>query len=181
MRYICLHNSNNTFYVEFQAAMDVDNSANFTLMQTNFLDTDAERATGITVKFKKGERYTLKNVYDFCVTNNLSLDVKKNGPGAGTITNILTETGFVISTTTPLTTIANSTAFTRPLATTGGSGTNTNWAITAGTLGTGITINALTGLITGTTSTTAGTRTFTVTVTDSYGNTASKAFTLVVS
>jgi Putative Ig domain len=54
-----------------------------------------------------------------------------------------------------------------------------NFAVTSGALPTGTTLNATSGIISGTTSA-AGTFTFTVTVTDAVGNTGSQTFQIIV-
>jgi hypothetical protein len=69
-------------------------------------------------------------------------------------------------------------AYAQTLAATGGSGSYT-FSITAGTLPAGLTLNASTGAITGT-PTAAGPGTFTVTVTDGAGSSASRAYAVDV-
>ncbi|WP_433040426.1 putative Ig domain-containing protein [Dactylosporangium sp. CS-033363] len=54
------------------------------------------------------------------------------------------------------------------------------WSVTAGSLGGGLSLNASTGTIAGSPAGTVGPRSFTATVTDAYGVTASQAFTLTV-
>ena len=63
---------------------------------------------------------------------------------------------------------------------TGGT-TNYTWSITSGSLPTGLSLNAATGAITGTVGAGATSQTFTVTLTDADGVTASKSFTLTIS
>lgn len=65
------------------------------------------------------------------------------------------------------------------LAAAGGSGTYTAWAVTAGTLPSGITLDSATGVLSGT-PTTAGSSTVTIEVTDSDGATTNKQFTIDV-
>ncbi|MEY4173196.1 MAG: hypothetical protein RI900_361 [Actinomycetota bacterium] len=73
---------------------------------------------------------------------------------------------------------ATATAYSQMLAATGGRMSYT-WALAAGALPSGITLNATTGLLSGT-PTVAGTSNFTVRVTDASAATATKAFTVVV-
>ncbi|GAA2014282.1 DUF11 domain-containing protein [Nakamurella flavida] len=54
-----------------------------------------------------------------------------------------------------------------------------SWALTAGSLPTGLTLNSSTGQLTGT-PTTAGSSTFTLAVTDAFGQTASRPYTVTV-
>ncbi|HJV36058.1 Ig domain-containing protein, partial [Geomonas sp.] len=93
-----------------------------------------------------------------------------NQPGALTITS-----------TSPLPGGTVSSAYSQTLTATGGT-TPYSWAVTAGALPAGLSLNASTGLISGT-PTTAGTANFTVTVTDSAvptAATASTAFALTI-
>ncbi|HVP00135.1 MAG TPA: Ig domain-containing protein [Bryobacteraceae bacterium] len=70
------------------------------------------------------------------------------------------------------------TAYSQTLAASGGTPAYI-WSVTSGVLPAGLTLNASSGAITGT-PTTAGTSSFTVTVTDAAKNTASKQFSIVV-
>lgn len=70
------------------------------------------------------------------------------------------------------------TAFTQPLAATGGTSPYT-WSISSGTLPAGLSINASISVISGT-PTAAGTSSFTLQVTDSAKNTATKAISIVI-
>jgi hypothetical protein len=82
-------------------------------------------------------------------------------------------------TTTRLANAKANTAYTATLTATGGTPPYT-WAITAGSLPPGISLNASTGVISGTDFTQTGKFSFTVTVTDQAGATASKSLTLSV-
>ena len=64
-------------------------------------------------------------------------------------------------------------------AATGGSGSYSTWALSAGSLPAGLSLASATGVLSGT-PTSAGTSTFTVRVTDSLGGTATKDFSLTV-
>ncbi|MBI1763989.1 MAG: putative Ig domain-containing protein [Acidobacteria bacterium] len=70
------------------------------------------------------------------------------------------------------------TAYNQPLTQTGGVGTIT-WSVSAGTLPNGLTLNATTGVLTGT-PTTGGSFTFTVKVTDVNGCMGTRAYSLTV-
>jgi large repetitive protein len=83
-------------------------------------------------------------------------------------TVVILSTLTVSTTTLPAANIGI--AYTATLAATGGQSPYT-WAVTTGSLPSGLTLNATTGVISGT-PTTAGTFTFTVTVTDSASNVA---------
>ena len=71
-------------------------------------------------------------------------------------------------------------AYSETLGASGGSGTYTNWSITAGTLPDGLSLGSSTGVISGI-PTTAGTTTITVQVTDSLGGTATKDLSVTIS
>jgi predicted outer membrane repeat protein len=85
-----------------------------------------------------------------------------------------------ITTATPLPGGTVSTPYSVTFAATGGTLPYTNWAVTAGSLPGGLTLNAGTGQLSGT-PTTAAPNSFSITVTDSLGGTNTKAFTLLVS
>ena len=70
-------------------------------------------------------------------------------------------------------------AYGQQITATGGSGTYVNYAVSAGSLPVGLTLNPTTGAVTGIPSN-GGTYTFTVTVKDSAGNIGSKSYTMVV-
>jgi hypothetical protein len=71
------------------------------------------------------------------------------------------------------------TAYKATLAASGGSGSGNTWSVSTGTLPAGLTLAAATGIISGT-PTTAGTSTFSVSVKDSAGNTATGSLKLIV-
>ena len=87
---------------------------------------------------------------------------------------------LVLSTVSPMAGGTVGTAYNRTLTATGGSGLISNWAITTGSLPGGLTLDAVSGAITGT-PTTAGNFTFTAQVTDSVGQTAAKTLTIFIS
>ena len=116
---------------------------------------------------------TTTGTYTFTVTVTDSLG------GTDSVTFTLTIVAHVtITTTSPLPTGEVSVPYSDTLTATGGA-TPYTWAVTAGTLPAGLTLNATTGVISGT-PTTAGTVTFTVTVTDSVGGTASASLTMTI-
>ena len=71
------------------------------------------------------------------------------------------------------------TAYSQTLAASGGSGAYTAWAVTSGSLPTGLTLDTSTGAITGT-PTTSGSSTVTFQVTDSAGGTATRSLTIAI-
>jgi outer membrane protein OmpA-like peptidoglycan-associated protein len=71
-------------------------------------------------------------------------------------------------------------AYSLSLTATGGSGTYSAWALTSGSLPTGLTLNTTTGVISGTPTATASATPLTFRVTDSVNATASKNFTLTI-
>ena len=73
----------------------------------------------------------------------------------------------------------NGTAYSQTLAGTGGTGPYT-WAVASGTLPSGLTLNAATGVLSGTPAG-VGSDTFTVSMTDGAGTTVTKTFTVAVS
>src|SRR5205814_1142993 len=83
-----------------------------------------------------------------------------------------------ITTASPLVSGTVGTAYSQPLAATGGTPPYA-WSVISGSLPAGLTLNATSGAISGT-PTTAGTSNFTVQVTDSSSGKASKAFTLKI-
>src|SRR5450755_3252119 len=85
---------------------------------------------------------------------------------------------LAITTISPLPPGTVNVSYSQTLTATGGSGPYT-WSVTTGTLPPVLTLNATTGVISGT-PTTAGTSNFTVQVTDSTLATATKAFTLTI-
>lgn len=83
------------------------------------------------------------------------------------------------STPRALTDAIRSSAYTFTLITTGGSGAVT-FAKVAGAFPSSITLNASTGVISGTSTATAGTYEFVITATDAIGNQGSKRFTITL-
>jgi arylsulfatase A-like enzyme len=84
-----------------------------------------------------------------------------------------------VTTISPLPNALTSAPYTQTLAATGGSGTGYTWAVTGGSLPSGVTLGT-NGTFSGT-ATAAGTSNFTATVTDSVGHTASRAFAITAS
>jgi hypothetical protein len=70
-------------------------------------------------------------------------------------------------------------AYSETIVAQGGSGTGYSYAVTGGALPTGTTLNSSTGVISGT-PTTAATYSFTITVTDSLGQTGSQGFSIAI-
>ena len=92
---------------------------------------------------------------------------------AGTYTTTLP---LAVKTTSPLPNAFTSTAYTQTLAATGGSGTGYAWSVTGGSLPPGVTLGT-NGTFSGT-PTAMGSYSFTATVSDSAGHTASRTFAL---
>lgn len=89
----------------------------------------------------------------------------------------ITISGILITTPTPLSQGTIGTAYSVTLTPSGGTPAYT-WTISAGALPAGLTLGSATGVITGVPSGSAGTASFTVTVTDSLSASIGKAFTL---
>ena len=86
----------------------------------------------------------------------------------------------VVTTTSPLATATDTqTTYSQTLAASGGT-TPLTWAVTTGSLPTGLTLTSSTGVISGTLGASAATATFTVTVTDNHAVTATKSLTITV-
>ena len=86
----------------------------------------------------------------------------------GAIVSFTTGTAPIVSTSS-LPSSLKSAAYSATLAASGGSGSYSTWAISSGTLPSGLTLDPLTGIISGTTASNAASSTFSVTVTDSLG------------
>ena len=84
-----------------------------------------------------------------------------------------------ITTASLATATQNEINYSQPLTGTGGT-TPYTWSVSTGHLPTGLSINSATGAITGTVGSTATSQTFTVTLTDANGVTATKSYTLTV-
>lgn len=84
-----------------------------------------------------------------------------------------------ISTRSPLPTGTVGVSYSQTLTARGGSGSYTNWSVSAGSLPGGLSLNSATGQISGL-PTTFGTFNFTIKVTDSIGGTATKSLALTI-
>ena len=113
------------------------------------------------------------NIY-LSATDKVSPLATTPWPGCGPRYNPL-----IIATASPLPGGTVGVAYSTTLAAGGGSGAYTNWAGVSGSFPFGLSINASSGVISGTPSI-AGNYTFTVQVTDSSSNTAGKSFSLNV-
>jgi len=111
-------------------------------------------------------------------TSNFTVQVADNVGASATkaLSIVVTSTLTITTTTLPATTVG--VAYNQTLAATGGAAPLT-WAISSGSLPTGLSLVSGTGAITGT-PTASGTSSFTATVTDNVGATASKALAIVV-
>jgi arylsulfatase A-like enzyme len=112
--------------------------------------------------------------YSIKVTDSSSTVTTLSNAGGYTVTQPLD-----ITTASALPGALTSAAYTQSLVATGGSGSGYSWNVTSGALPPGITLGT-NGAFSGT-PTTAGTYSFTATVTDSAAHTVSQAFTLISS
>ena len=108
------------------------------------------------------------------VTFNATSDSVTSGTYAITVNAVP-----AISTSSLATATQTQIGYSQTLASTGGTAPLT-WSITAGALPTGLSLNPATGAITGTVGNTASSQTFTVTLTDNDGVTATKSLTIDV-
>ena len=110
-------------------------------------------------------------------TSNFQITVTDNLGNTATVAYTLNVAfGRILLTPTTLPDATLNTAYTSGVAGTGGVGPYT-FAVTSGALPAGLTLNATTGAITGT-PVGGGTATFTITATDSQGNTGSQSYTI---
>lgn len=112
-------------------------------------------------------------------TSNFAIQATDKNGATGQASFSIAITAVPLSiTTTTLGGATVGTTYTQTLAATGGQSPY-SWAVAAGTLPAGLTLNATTGAISGS-PTTAGTSSFTVTVTDSANSTAKQPLSIVV-
>jgi len=116
---------------------------------------------------------TASGAYSFTITATDSVGATASIPYSGTVA---IPTIVITPTTLPLMQV--SVPFTQPLVASGGFAPY-SYAVTAGTLPAGITLNAITGVLSGT-PTVAGPVNFTVTATDSFVSTGSQPYSFVV-
>jgi hypothetical protein len=103
----------------------------------------------------------------------------KGVASAGKSLTITVNAAPAVTTTTLATATQTQAGYSQPLASTGGTGAKT-WAVTVGALPAGLSLNASTGVISGTVGAGATTQTFSVTVTDA-NSVASPAASLTIS
>jgi|GEM_PF-234217 len=125
--------------------------------------------------------FALSHPYPTAGVYTVTVNVTDNfaGTGTGTLTVTVNAPVPLSVTTVSLPAGTVGTAYSQTLAATGGSGTGYTWAVTVGALPAGLTLNASTGVISGS-PTAAATSNFTVRVTDSLAATATKAFSITV-
>lgn len=111
---------------------------------------------------------------------NFTITATDNGSNAGNRAYALTINPGVVLTVNPasLTAGTNGTAYSQTISAAGGTGTGYTFAVTVGSLPGGLTL-ASNGTLSGTPNA-AGSSTFTVTATDSAGNTGLRVYTLVI-
>jgi hypothetical protein len=115
-------------------------------------------------------------------TSTLNLTVT-DSRGIQVVTNlgITINDTLTITNSSPLPNVTQSASYSVALKAVGGSGTYTSWAITAGSLPSGITLNTSTGVISGTgPGSLSGPQSVTFQVTDSLSTNATKTFTIAV-
>jgi len=111
-------------------------------------------------------------------TSNFTARVTDNAAATATKALSIVINAAVTITTASLPADTINVAYNQTLAATGGTGAKT-WAISSGTLPTGLSLNSSTGAITGT-PTAAGTSNFTVRATDTVGATGTKALSIAI-
>jgi hypothetical protein len=120
---------------------------------------------------------TLSNT---ATTSTFTVQVTDNASNTATKQFTITVNGAIGITTASLPAgVAGASYQSTTLAATGGTGSGYTWSVSAGTLPSGLTLSSA-GVVSGTLSNTATTATFTVQVTDSGNNSASKQFTITV-
>lgn len=136
-------------------------------------------ATNLTINSSTGALGGTAIVGDFTVTFKVT-DSPSGLFNTKQIVVSVTASSLTVSTTT----LPNGTVgvqYSATLAAQGGTAPYTAWALTSGTLPTGLSLNTSTGVISGTPSATATATSLTFRVTDTATNTASKTVTLTIS
>jgi uncharacterized repeat protein (TIGR01451 family) len=124
---------------------------------------------------------TYKLALSATVTNSVTGQVGGTtiGSGGGSGNQVAVDPTSPVVSTASLADATIGQAYSATLAAAGGSGTYSSWAVSAGSLPAGLSLNSSTGVVSGT-PTATGAASFTVTVTDSASRTGSKALTLTV-
>ena len=147
---------------------------------TNFAVTVGSLPTGLSLNASNGD---ITGTPTAAGTFNFTVQVTDDAGNTGTRAYSVTIAPGAVLTVNPATLPngTNGTSYgTQTITATGGTGTYTNFAVTAGALPTGLSLNPTTGAITGTPSA-AGTFNFDVTVTDSAGNTGVRSYSVTMS
>lgn len=173
MRSLVFRNTSNTFRVEFKTDLSSTNTeGNFTVSEIIGLD-EVEVIFG--VNFRK-LAYNMVAFRTFATTNNLKLDVID--PIGNTTANDTDGEDTLAITTTTLPNGNDTVAYEETVAATGGLGSYT-FTITVGDLPTGLTLNASTGVISGT-PTVVETQAFTMQVEDEWETTDTQALSIEI-
>ena len=114
------------------------------------------------------------------VSENFTISITDANGVAATQSLTITVSAAPSITTTTLPGATQTGAYSQTVAGTGGTNPYA-WSVTSGILPSGLTLNASTGVISGTVGASAVSETFTVTLTDANGVTATKSLTITVS
>lgn len=167
MKTIVLKSTNNQYRVEIKTDL-LTNSGAFTVMEI-VGKSDAEVVAGMNIR---EVATSFEAVKAFAQTNNLLMDIIDVSKGTTTAV-VNSVTALSMTSTGALAGGTDGTPYNQPIVVVGGNGPFT-FEVTAGDLPSGLFLSAKTGKITGTPDTVEN-PTFTVTVTDAFGQTDNDA------